>query len=112
MTIPARRVVTFHASQKIKIVAGDSAISSIPGIQEHVAASDPRLTQPASPIPSSAAPDPMTAMNFLFRKPRFPIIIETGGELLCARSWAVCDHYRIAKTVSYLLHEELQQRAR
>ena len=30
-------------------------------------------------------------MNFLFRKPRFPIIIDTWSELLCARSWAVCE---------------------
>lgn len=31
--IPARRVVTFHASQKLKIVADDSAL---PGVPEHV----------------------------------------------------------------------------
>lgn len=33
----------------------------------------------------------MTAMNFLFRKPRFPIIIDTGNGLLGAKSWAVCE---------------------
>jgi integration host factor subunit alpha len=43
VTIPARRVVTFHASQKLKIVADDSAlpdIPGIPGIQEHVDVND------------------------------------------------------------------------
>jgi hypothetical protein len=33
----------------------------------------------------------MTEMNFLFRKPRFPIIIDTGNGLLGAKSWAVCE---------------------
>jgi len=33
----------------------------------------------------------MTAMNFLFRKPRFPIIINTGNGLLAAKSWAMCE---------------------
>lgn len=33
----------------------------------------------------------MTAMNFLFRKPLFPIIIDTGHGLLAAKSWAVCE---------------------
>jgi integration host factor subunit alpha len=36
VNIPARRVVTFHASQKLKIVGDDSALSAIPGIPEHV----------------------------------------------------------------------------
>lgn len=39
----------------------------------------------------------MTAMNFLFRKPRFPIIIDTGAELLGAKSWTVCER-RLATT--------------
>lgn len=30
-------------------------------------------------------------MNFLFRKPRFPIIVDTGNGLLGAKSWAVCE---------------------
>lgn len=38
----------------------------------------------------------MTAMNFLFRKPRFPLIIDTGNGLLGAKSWALCDK-RLAK---------------
>ena len=38
----------------------------------------------------------MTAMNFLFRKPRFPIIIDTGYGLLGAKSWALCEK-RLAK---------------
>lgn len=29
----------------------------------------------------------MTAMNFLFRKPRFPIIVDTGTGLIGAKSW-------------------------
>jgi hypothetical protein len=33
----------------------------------------------------------MTALNFLFRKPRLPIIIDTGAGLLVAKSWAVCE---------------------
>lgn len=33
----------------------------------------------------------MSAMNFLFRKPRFPIIIDTGSELIGVKSWAVCE---------------------
>ncbi|WP_426175972.1 hypothetical protein [Massilia sp. TWR1-2-2] len=33
----------------------------------------------------------MTSLNFLFRKPRFPIIIDTGDGLLGAKSWAVCE---------------------
>jgi integration host factor subunit alpha len=37
VNIPARRVVTFHSSQKLKIVADDSAI---PGIPEHVDVND------------------------------------------------------------------------
>ena len=32
----------------------------------------------------------MTALNFLFRKPRLPIIIHTGAGLLGAKSWATC----------------------
>jgi integration host factor subunit alpha len=40
VNIPARRVVTFHASQKLKIVADDSAILGIPGIPEHVDVND------------------------------------------------------------------------
>jgi integration host factor subunit alpha len=41
VNIPARRVVTFHASQKLKIVADDSAIPGRPGISEHVDAHAP-----------------------------------------------------------------------
>jgi hypothetical protein len=33
----------------------------------------------------------MTAMNFLFRKPRFPIIVNTGTGLIGAKSWAACE---------------------
>jgi hypothetical protein len=33
----------------------------------------------------------MTAMNFLFRKPRFPVIVDTGTGLICAKSWLVCE---------------------
>ena len=33
----------------------------------------------------------MTSLNFLFRKPRFPIIIDTGDGLLGAKTWAVCE---------------------
>ena len=33
----------------------------------------------------------MTAINFLFRKPRFPLIIDTGYGLLGANSWAACE---------------------
>jgi hypothetical protein len=33
----------------------------------------------------------MTSMNFLFRKPRFPIIVDTGTGLIGAKSWAVCE---------------------
>jgi len=33
----------------------------------------------------------MTAINFLFRKPRFPLIIDTGYGLLGAKSWAACE---------------------
>ena len=33
----------------------------------------------------------MTAMNFLFRKPRFPLIIDTGYGLLGAKSWSACE---------------------
>jgi integration host factor subunit alpha len=40
VNIPARRVVTFHASQKLKIVADDSAIPGILAIPEHVDAND------------------------------------------------------------------------
>lgn len=46
VNISARRVVTFHASQKLNIVADDSAIPGIsaipvmPGIPEHVDAND------------------------------------------------------------------------
>lgn len=38
----------------------------------------------------------MTAMNFFFRKPRFPLIIDTGYGLLGAKSWALCEK-RLAK---------------
>jgi hypothetical protein len=38
----------------------------------------------------------MTAMNFLFRKPRFPLIIDTGYGLLGAKNWALCEK-RLAK---------------
>lgn len=30
-------------------------------------------------------------MNFLFRKPRLPIIIDTGAGLIGAKSWVVCE---------------------
>lgn len=30
-------------------------------------------------------------MNFLFRKPRFPIIIDTGTGLIGAKSWVACE---------------------
>ncbi|MDM5181671.1 hypothetical protein PO883_31320 [Massilia sp. DJPM01] len=33
----------------------------------------------------------MAAMNFLFRKPRFPIVIDTGSGLIGAKSWAACE---------------------
>ena len=33
----------------------------------------------------------MTAINFLFRKPRFPLIIDTGYGLLGAKSWSACE---------------------
>jgi hypothetical protein len=39
----------------------------------------------------------MTAMNFLFRKPRFPLIIDAGNGLLGAKSWPLCEK-RLAKT--------------
>jgi hypothetical protein len=32
----------------------------------------------------------MTALNFLFRKPRLPIIIDTGVGLVGAKSWGAC----------------------
>jgi hypothetical protein len=38
----------------------------------------------------------MAAMNFLFRKPRFPLIIDTGYGLLGAKSWTICEK-RLAK---------------
>ncbi|MES3025167.1 MAG: hypothetical protein V4857_26635 [Pseudomonadota bacterium] len=38
----------------------------------------------------------MTAMNFLFRRPRFPLIIDTGYGLIVAKSWAHCER-RLAK---------------
>jgi hypothetical protein len=33
----------------------------------------------------------MTALNFLFRKPRLPIIIDTGAGLLGVKSWTTCE---------------------
>ena len=33
----------------------------------------------------------MSAMNFLFRKPRLPIIVDTGTGLIGAKSWAACE---------------------
>jgi hypothetical protein len=33
----------------------------------------------------------MTALNFLFRKPRLPIIIDTGTGLIGAKSWVACE---------------------
>lgn len=30
-------------------------------------------------------------MNFLFRKPKLPIIIDTGTELIGAKSWLTCE---------------------
>lgn len=33
----------------------------------------------------------MSALNFLFRKPRLPIIIETGSGLIGAKSWSACE---------------------
>ena len=38
-----------------------------------------------------ATRDPMTALNSLFRKPRLPIIIDTGAGLICAKSWGACE---------------------
>lgn len=35
--------------------------------------------------------NPMTARNFLFRKPRFPIIVDTGAGLIGAKSWPACE---------------------
>jgi hypothetical protein len=32
----------------------------------------------------------MTELNFLFRKPRLPIIIDTNAGLIGAKSWATC----------------------
>ena len=33
----------------------------------------------------------MTSMNFLFRKPRLPVIVDTGTRLIGAKSWAACE---------------------
>lgn len=33
----------------------------------------------------------MTAINFLFRKPRLPIIIDTGAGLVGAKTWGACE---------------------
>jgi hypothetical protein len=33
----------------------------------------------------------MSAMNFPFRKPHFPIIVDTGTGLIGAKSWAACE---------------------
>lgn len=33
----------------------------------------------------------MTAMAFLFRKPRLPTIIDTDTELIGAKSWVTCE---------------------
>ncbi|MFM9433524.1 hypothetical protein ACFDR9_000565 [Janthinobacterium sp. CG_23.3] len=33
----------------------------------------------------------MTALNFLFRKPRLPIIVDTGAGLIGAKSWVTCE---------------------
>jgi hypothetical protein len=33
----------------------------------------------------------MTALNFLFRKPRLPIIINTGSGLIGAKRWGACE---------------------
>jgi hypothetical protein len=38
----------------------------------------------------------MTALNFLLRKPRLPIIIDTGSGLIGAKSWGACEQ-RLAK---------------
>jgi hypothetical protein len=35
----------------------------------------------------------MTALNFLFRKPRLPIIIDTGAGLLGVKSWTICEKH-------------------
>lgn len=40
----------------------------------------------------------MTAMNFLFRKPRFPIIVDTGTGLIGADSWVACEKQLAAVT--------------
>jgi hypothetical protein len=40
VNIPVRRVATFHASQKLEIVADNSAIPGMLGIPEHVDVSD------------------------------------------------------------------------
>lgn len=42
----------------------------------------------------------MTAMAFLFRKPRLPIIIDTGTELIGAKSWVTCE--RQLATVAFV----------
>lgn len=53
----------------------------------------PRLTRPPSPFDSQqqSPKNLMTAMNFLFRKPCFPIIIDTGAKQLGAKSWVACE---------------------
>ena len=33
----------------------------------------------------------MSAINFLFRKPHFPIIVDTGTGLIGAKSWVACE---------------------
>lgn len=40
----------------------------------------------------------MTALNFVFRRPRLPVIIDTGSGLLGIKSWAVCKKHLAAST--------------
>lgn len=35
----------------------------------------------------------MTEMNFLFRKPHLPVIIDTGTGLVGAKSWSACEKH-------------------
>ena len=52
-----------------------------------------RLPCPALQFSTITAkkPRPMSAMNFLFRKPLFPIIVDTGSGLIGAKSWSACE---------------------
>lgn len=57
----------------------------------------------ATALPDSQQQPPrnlMTALNFLFRKPRLPIIIDTGAGLIGAKSWVACEKRLTAFTFS------------